>query len=455
MRAVVVLFGIVIVLTSRTATACTCGGTGTPCESYGSAAAVFVGTVMDVRVNERPKQVNPRDLDWFPVAFKFSVEQSYLGVAGTEVEVSTGQGGGDCGYEFKRGQRYLVYAFRYKEKLTTSICTRTKPFSSANEDLAFLGTLSSAAPGVTIYGSVTRDTRKTEPAGADAKREPLSSDVSITIEGESERKEMLPDAEGRYRVSSLPAGKYKVTLHLPETLTAWQPERDLTLSDRGCAAVVWYVTDNGRISGRVVNADGEPVARILVSLMRPGGDPKKDYANLELTNDEGQFSFSAVARGSYLIGVNHNRFPDPNDPTNAYPPSFYPGVIDQAQAKTITVGPGEKLNDIDIRIPSKRPASILTGSVVWSDDSPVVNAQLSVRDVTQGDSNLSYAVAADEHGQFKINGYVGQQLIIEARSNRAYVPTGNRFEPMERTGKLTVTLERPTQTVRIVITKLR
>src|SRR4051794_5673147 len=102
MRRLILLTGILAMfgVTSPAANACTCAGTGTPCDSYGSATAVFVGTATAVRESERVKP-DPNEIDWAPVTFKFSVEQSYLGVEGTEIEISTGRGGGDCGYSFK------------------------------------------------------------------------------------------------------------------------------------------------------------------------------------------------------------------------------------------------------------------------------------------------------------------------------------------------------------------
>ena len=73
-------------------------------------------------------------------------------------------------------------------------------------------------------------------------------------------------------------------------------------------------------------------------------------------------------------------------------------------------------------------------------------------DVTQDERGSGYGVAADEKGRFKIEGYTGQKLVIEARSNRTYVQ-GNG--PMERVETKRITLERPAKTLRIVITKLR
>jgi hypothetical protein len=447
MRPVLLLLGapIVVLLASSMVNACTCAGNSPPCESFGTASAVFAGTVVGERTSKRPKQGERTEIDWAPRAVKFSVEQAYSGVTGTEVEVFTGQGGGDCGYAFKIGQRYLVYAYSSQDKLTTSICTRTRPFSQATEDLAFLGTLSSARPGVTIYGGVNREERKDEPLG---------SDVFITIEGESQRKEIRPDAEGRFRVSGLPAGTYKVALHLPDSLTTWKNEHEITVTDRGCAAVSWYVTDNGRVGGRVVNADGQPVARILVGLVAPDANPKENHVKLDRTDEDGNFKFSAVPRGRYLITVNHTRFPEADDPTKSYPPSFYPGVVDKEQAHAITVGAGEKLNDLVVRVPAKQPPSVVKISVVWSDGSPVAKAILSVTDVTQGESSLGYSVTTDEQGQGTVDGYVGQKLVISARSDRQWVPSP-RNEPMERAENVRLTLERPTQTVRIVITKVR
>ena len=68
---------------------------------------------------------------------------------------------------------------------------------------------------------------------------------------------------------------------------------------------------------------------------------------------------------------------------------------------------------------------------------------------------MPHGLNADEQGHFTINGYTGQKLVIEATSNRPYVPKGNGFEPMERTEKVRITLERPAETLRIVITKIR
>ena len=95
--ALLVWFG---VMTSA-AQACSCMSSGSPCENFGSASAVFSGTVTATRQREKPNS-NADDIGYTRL-FKFSVEQSFLGVDTTEVEILTGLGGGDCGYPFHVG----------------------------------------------------------------------------------------------------------------------------------------------------------------------------------------------------------------------------------------------------------------------------------------------------------------------------------------------------------------
>ena len=95
MRHLIVFIGVfgLLAIFGPGVNACTCARPGTPCESYGSADAVFVGTVTGERKENRSKN----EISCTPVAYKFAVEHSYLGVDGTEIEVFTGSGGGDCG----------------------------------------------------------------------------------------------------------------------------------------------------------------------------------------------------------------------------------------------------------------------------------------------------------------------------------------------------------------------
>jgi hypothetical protein len=53
-----------------------------------------------------------------------------------------------CDYRFEEGGRYLVYARRAPDgRLTTSLCSGTKPADEAIEDLAFIQSVPGLPPG--------------------------------------------------------------------------------------------------------------------------------------------------------------------------------------------------------------------------------------------------------------------------------------------------------------------
>ena len=95
------------------------------------ARAVFSGEVVEVR--EGPQ-------DSFNVVVRLRVERIWKGVSAGEVSIVTGRGGGDCGYRFEAGGKYLVYAYGSAGgPLGTNICQRTKRLADAAADLKALG----------------------------------------------------------------------------------------------------------------------------------------------------------------------------------------------------------------------------------------------------------------------------------------------------------------------------
>jgi protocatechuate 3,4-dioxygenase beta subunit len=408
----------------------------------------------------RERKFEPREkggIDWTPVVFKFSVSQAFSGVEGTEVEVATGRGGGDCGYNFRKGETYLVYAFTASDgkTLVTGICLRTKPVSEASEDLEFLRGLAARPSGVSLSIQVER--RLEGVKNGDSKPLGGLADARLTVEGEGDRQEVKADSEGRARLTGLKPGKYKVRLLLPEELTTYKEEQEITVADRGCASVYYSVSDNGRIEGKVSDAEGRPVSGVTVTLFEADDpEPETRYARYEPTNDEGRYAFKGLPPGRYLLAVNLMRYPQPDDPTNAYPRTYYPGVARLADAEAVKLGAGEGVKGRDFTLQARRAEGVVEGFVVWDDGRPVEKAYVSFRDVTYHDPGMDNgAPQTDEHGRFIIKGYQGQVFLISVRSNRQFVGDLRSDGPMERAEPVRVTLNSPVEPLRIVITKLR
>ena len=116
-----------------TAHACSCAPSGSPAEALADADAVFAGEVIVVRPQGHPPfRLSSAD----PVAVEFRVSQVWKGPRRETVTVETELSEISCGYEFKEGRKYIVYAYDGE----TGLCTRTAPAWRAFHDFVALGT---------------------------------------------------------------------------------------------------------------------------------------------------------------------------------------------------------------------------------------------------------------------------------------------------------------------------
>src|SRR5215813_2853356 len=103
-----ILTAFILCCFAETAHACTCAGGSSPCAFLRGEWVVFAGVVTsvttdDVDVLSEDKKYSHR----YRVA-QFTIEEPLKGIDQKTVDVVTGMGGGDCGYDFKTGERYLV-----------------------------------------------------------------------------------------------------------------------------------------------------------------------------------------------------------------------------------------------------------------------------------------------------------------------------------------------------------
>ena len=114
--------------------ACSCVAPGQPAVELENATVVFAGRVLALETPGGPI-VSSAD----PVKVKFQVQEVWKGPVQSQLVVSTSRSGATCGYEFVQGQVYLVYSGGTPSELTVSLCSRTRPFATADEDFTALG----------------------------------------------------------------------------------------------------------------------------------------------------------------------------------------------------------------------------------------------------------------------------------------------------------------------------
>ena len=310
----------------------------TPCERFGTEPAVFVGEVgAPTRHRIKPAP------DFPPIeitALAVTVERSFRGVVASAVVYLYPLDAAMVSAPVA-GRRYLVYgSFNFGELKDVVMAVLIKPVDEAADDLAFLEfsdptSKSGSISGVLIQGNMSN---------VDQKRKPLPG-VTIRFRSGASVVEAVSDDHGRYSVFDLPEGFVKIEPLLPDHLIG---NRNVEIRAGGCTPQVLVAELNGRIRGRVLRPDASPMTW-LVSLLpaNPRGGYFDPRGRSVRADQNGDYEFSVLPPGEYLVGVNLNRPPDNGAP---FPATYYPGTVRRQDAVTVVVGEGTVHEGIDIKL---------------------------------------------------------------------------------------------------------
>ena len=172
------------------------------------------------------------------------------------------------------------------------------------------------------------------------------------------------DADGRYRLANVPAGRYRLQLLAPAhaspevsggnpfsagrliSVSAGETVEDVNLS----------VARGGVITGRVTNADGKPLIGVYVQVLRPDkrGPEAAVVNSFEFeTDDRGVYRIYGLPAGRYHVAVGEDR---ENGMVMIgaggarYARTFHPGVSEASQARQVEVMAGGEAAGVDITL---------------------------------------------------------------------------------------------------------
>ena len=416
------------------AVACSCAGTRPPCQSYWDASAVFAGTV----TFSTTTKVKNGGYESTKRLVRFHVDRQLRNMDATEVEVVTGFGDADCGYGFRLGGQYLVYAYQTNDqKLETNICTRTRLLSEASPDLEYIRGLSKAATGGTIFGEV----RLQRPSRGYEEKLPPVANVRIVFEGPNKPLETKTDPAGKYTVSGLPPGTYKVKIDLPTGLSIYNPEVEVKVHDRGCGQAFFFVEPDTRLAGKVLDAQGMSAADVLMELV-PVSREGNAYPAYVRTDKEGRYEMKLLRPGRYHLGV---RIAGSAGATYVpFPQTYYPGVKERSQATVITVTEGELIELNELVLPPRFIERTLNGIAVDPDGTPVAGAVVWLKERQYDDGDMPYRRETDSEGRFSYPVYEGIKYSLNA-----YVESNRRTE--KRSAPLEVVITSNPEPIRLVL----
>jgi protocatechuate 3,4-dioxygenase beta subunit len=260
------------------------------------------------------------------------------------------------------------------------------------------------------------------------------------------------DAQGRYRFSDIPPGRYWLAPVAPEYFNTKNGPEGLGLTatvtaEKGVAGANLDMTLGGVISGRITDADGNPVAGESVDLVysdahkaRAGDGPQLEDDDVK-TDSGGVYRIIGIPPGSYWISIGEDIAgltggPSPHDMIGNYPSgsrrvegdhyfeqTFYPGVTDPAHAKAIEVSAGKEVRDLSFAVGKRFKTYTAAGRVVDAKTGqPIPDCRLMLghrvaeggySSTSVGDDNEG--PDTDGNGEFRITGLLRGRFFISPR----------------------------------------
>jgi protocatechuate 3,4-dioxygenase beta subunit len=197
------------------------------------------------------------------------------------------------------------------------------------------------------------------------------------------------DAQGRFRIEPIDEGAYVARYTAPGFSPVPEPgsvSPPFAVTATGeTVRLEARMQPMGRLSGRVLDGAGRPVADAGIWLI--GGDhwckppacfPAHQQAK---TNEKGEYTIANVTAGKWLLSATAPSTWSPPEPRGDEPlgwrQTFYPGAADPQLAEAVTVQPGAELWDRNIKL-AAGPVHAIRGRVLDGRGDGVAKASVAL-----------------------------------------------------------------------------
>jgi hypothetical protein len=202
------------------------------------------------------------------------------------------------------------------------------------------------------------------------------------------------DAQGRFELKDLPAGRWTLTASKAGYMTlrfgqnrAFEAGKTIDLHDGEVMDRADFSLPKGAaITGRIFDEFGDAVANARVQVMRyqmvngqrrltPGGGGDQ-------TDDTGAFRIYGLAPGDYYVSATlragQGPFADNQDnDTMSYAATYYPGTPNVAEAQRLTLGVGQEQPNVSFALQPVRTVKI-SGTALSSSGTALTNGMITL-----------------------------------------------------------------------------
>ncbi|HTG99397.1 MAG TPA: carboxypeptidase-like regulatory domain-containing protein [Vicinamibacterales bacterium] len=195
----------------------------------------------------------------------------------------------------------------------------------------------------------------------------------VVIGGGGRPRAASTDEQGRYRISALPAGSYTISATKSGYVNGAFGQRrasgtgtPLELTDGQQAVNIDIrLARGGVVTGRVLDEEGEPLARAVVSVLRQQyvrGQKQLTPAGADQSDDRGQYRVFGLPPGDYFVSATASGMEqavrqilgDPSgvqtSDSSGYAPTYYPGVTTAGDATRVKLAAAQEITGVDFQI---------------------------------------------------------------------------------------------------------
>jgi hypothetical protein len=365
-----------------------CGPPG----DFWRASDVFTGRVLAI---ERASSPTERKV----VVLVLEKLRGNLPGRGEQVEVFT-RPTSLCGYPFKTGREYFIYGSRTEDgRITTGLCSRTMLVEDAGEELSFARQARDGnLPAGRIVGEVRLD--------AKARRNDRFADVRILVKHGIDAIPVVSDRTGRYAVELTSTGRYELDVELPGTLYAVQSRHVIDVpNSHACVERHIDVRFNGRVAGRVVDANGRGVAGLVVVHHRSEKRSHFDERAAVLTRDDGSYEIGRLPPGPFAV---HIELPMDGIAAETDVSSDPDLIVGRGN-----LGDGERRDMTTFPVPENVNVLRLEGTVVAADGWSMADARVFLKGES-GERVLGVPAVSDALGRFVLAVVEGERYLVFA-----------------------------------------